>query len=127
MCEFTSAVYLSFIKTLAGTYAVRVRNPKNLPETVIIPPTYNGIAVTKIAYKGFYGCASLKNIILPESIVEIDRNAFGNSGVESVTLPEGNWDLYINGESAGATAIQTGLTGAQTLSAVSCYVYKKAA
>lgn len=93
MCEFTTEVYLSFVKTLAGTYAVQVRNPKNLPETVIIPPTYNGIAVTKIAYKGFYGCASLKNIILPESIVEIDRNAFGNSGVESVTLSEGISDI----------------------------------
>ncbi len=40
------------------------------------------------------------------------------------TLPNGSWDLYINGAQAGATAISTGNTGAQTIDAVSCYVYK---
>jgi hypothetical protein len=43
----------------------------------------------------------------------------------NVTLPEGTWDMYINGKAAGATAIESGLSGAQTIDAVSCYVYKK--
>jgi pullulanase len=43
----------------------------------------------------------------------------------NVTLPEGNWDMYINGQKAGATAIESGLSGAQNIDAVSCYVYKK--
>ena len=42
-----------------------------------------------------------------------------------VTLPEGNWDMYINGERAGATALESGLSGEQNIGAVSCYVYKK--
>ena len=42
------------------------------------------------------------------------------------TLPSGGWDLYVNGESAGARALQTGVSGAQKIAAVSCYVYKSA-
>ena len=45
---------------------------------------------------------------------------------KSLTLPEGNWDLYINGTQAGATAISTGLTGTQSIAGISCYVFKKA-
>jgi hypothetical protein len=33
--------------------------------------------------------------------------------------------MYINGQKAGATAIESGLSGAQNIDAVSCYVYKK--
>ncbi|MBD5632694.1 MAG: type I pullulanase [Clostridia bacterium] len=41
------------------------------------------------------------------------------------TLPtDGAWDLYINGETAGATVIAANQTGAQSIAAVSCYVYK---
>lgn len=43
----------------------------------------------------------------------------------NVTLPAGNWDLYVNGTTAGATAIERGLSGAQTIEAVSCYVFVK--
>lgn len=42
-----------------------------------------------------------------------------------IRLPSGNWDLYINGTTAGTTAIKSGLTGAQTIEAVSCYVFVK--
>ena len=42
-----------------------------------------------------------------------------------VTLPEGNWNMYFNGERAGATALESGLSGEQNIGAVSCYVYKK--
>jgi hypothetical protein len=33
--------------------------------------------------------------------------------------------MYINGERAGATALESGLSGEQNIGAVSCYVYKK--
>ena len=42
-----------------------------------------------------------------------------------VTLPYGTWDLFINGTTAGTTAIESGLSGAQTIEAISCYVFVK--
>jgi pullulanase/glycogen debranching enzyme len=48
-----------------------------------------------------------------------------NESNVNVTLPDGVWDLYVNGEQAGATAIESGLTGQQNIDKVSCYVYKK--
>ncbi len=43
----------------------------------------------------------------------------------TVTLPYGTWDLFINGTTAGTTAIQSDLTGVQTIEAISCYVFVK--
>lgn len=50
-----------------------------------------------------------------------------NAGLSAanVTLPYGTWDLFINGTAAGTTAIQSGLSGAQTIEAISCYVFVK--
>ena len=48
-----------------------------------------------------------------------------NETAKSVTLPSGNFDLYINGTTAGTTALQTDLTGAQQVDAISCYVFVK--
>ena len=45
---------------------------------------------------------------------------------KTISLPAGNWNLYINGTTAGATAISSNLTGSQTIEGISCYVYKKA-
>ena len=51
-----------------------------------------------------------------------------NAGLSNVNvnLPQGTWDLYVNGQTAGATAIATGLSGSQTIEKISCYVYKLA-
>ena len=45
---------------------------------------------------------------------------------ETITLPEGGWDMYVSGAKAGATAIQTGLSGEFSADGISCYVFKKA-
>ena len=45
---------------------------------------------------------------------------------QMLSLPAGNWNLYINGTTAGATPIETNRTGSQTIEGISCYVYKKA-
>jgi hypothetical protein len=42
-----------------------------------------------------------------------------------ITLPDGTWDMYINGDAAGADPIASGLSAKQKISAVSCHVYKK--
>lgn len=40
------------------------------------------------------------------------------------TLPTGSWNLYIDGERAGSSVLESNLTGEQTVSPISCYVYK---
>lgn len=42
----------------------------------------------------------------------------------NLALPEGTWDLYIDGTHAGATARESGLSGTQQITPISCYVYK---
>ena len=49
-----------------------------------------------------------------------------NESSVNVNLPVGNWNLHVNGERAGASAIATGLSGTQNIDKVSCYVYVKA-
>ena len=45
---------------------------------------------------------------------------------KKLTLPAGSWNLYINGSQAGTTAISTNLSGEQSITGISCYVFKKA-
>jgi len=39
-------------------------------------------------------------------------------------LPEGKWDLYIDGTRSGNTVLENDKTGKQSIAAISCYVYK---
>lgn len=53
-----------------------------------IPPTYNGLPVTRIASGGFYRDASIKTIIIPDSITDIGASAFeGCEVLDSLTIP----------------------------------------
>ena len=45
----------------------------------------------------------------------------------NVTLPEGNWDLCINGTQSGTEAIESGLNGSKSIEGISCYVFVKKA
>lgn len=47
-----------------------------------------------------------------------------NETAVNYTLPNGNWDLYVNGTSAGATVIENDCSGAKSIAGLSCYVYK---
>ncbi|MCD8371759.1 MAG: type I pullulanase [Clostridia bacterium] len=42
----------------------------------------------------------------------------------TITL-DGSWDLYVSGMQAGASAIESGISGTQTVAGISCSVYKK--
>ena len=44
--------------------------------------------MTTIPWGMFNGCTQLKEIKLPDSVIEIQGNAFGSSGLESVTIPD---------------------------------------
>jgi hypothetical protein len=52
-----------------------------------IPQTYNGLPVTKIAWRGFTE-SRIKSIEIPEGIEEIDRNAFSCTNIKTIKLPQ---------------------------------------
>ena len=59
-------------------------------DEIIIPDTvwYNGKAyrVTEIAASAFYG-SSVKNIVLPQTLITIGESAFGNSDITQIIIP----------------------------------------
>lgn len=65
---------------------------------IVIPEQYNGVPVTKINSFAFAECKSIKEVYVPNSIVEIGLSAFsGCSSLEKITLPFiGTQSLYID-------------------------------
>jgi hypothetical protein len=56
-----------------------------IPSKVVIEgKTYS---VVSIAYKAFENCKGLTNITIPSSVIEIDADAFRNSGLTTIELP----------------------------------------
>ena len=60
----------------------------------------------------------MKKVSLLVTVYNAEENA------KEYSLPSGNWDLYVNGTQAGATAIESNLSGKQSIDGISCYVYK---
>ena len=60
--------------------------------TVIdIPSVYNGIAITSIGPRAFYGCTGLTSITIPDSVTSIGEYAFWDcTGLTSITAATGN-------------------------------------
>lgn len=59
---------------------------------LVIPPTYNGVPVTRIGIEAFRGCKVFSKVTLPNSIRVIDSYAFydvGPSGYLVFEIPEG--------------------------------------
>ena len=55
---------------------------------VVVPSTYENLPVTRIADKMFYKCASLTEVVLPNTLKEIGANAFYNcKALTSIDLP----------------------------------------
>lgn len=54
---------------------------------VIIPGTINGWPVVRIGNGAFYHNLKLNNVIIPDSVTNIDDDAFGYSAVTSVVMP----------------------------------------
>lgn len=59
----------------AETYEISAANPFDMPETVVIPDTYNGKPVTKIAEDGFAEC-EIKTVILGSNVKYVSDRAF---------------------------------------------------
>ncbi|MBQ3000410.1 MAG: leucine-rich repeat domain-containing protein [Oscillospiraceae bacterium] len=55
---------------------------------IVIPDTYNGLPITEIDGFAFRGNATLKSVVIPDSVTKIGRCAFQEcSSLESITLP----------------------------------------
>ena len=51
-------------------------------------------SVTTICDLAFYGCASLKSVVIPQNVTYIGKGAFANSGLTSIMIPEGVTEIY---------------------------------
>ena len=76
-----------------GTYEVSVGRAKDNTE-IIIPSTYNGKPVTKIADSGFEFITdpnySIEKIVIPESVTAIGKDAFSTcTALKSLSIPGG--------------------------------------
>ncbi len=84
----------------------------------------NGEAVVKLVKRsGALLAFTMTNPYTGEQLFVV-YNA--KQSAETITLPEGGWDMYVSGTKAGATAIRTGLSGEFSADGISCYVFKKA-
>lgn len=50
----------------------------------------------------------------------------GNETAVDYTLPDGSWNLHIDGTRAGSAVLQGGVKGKQSIAPLSCYVYRLA-
>ena len=72
-----------------NSYSIsRVKNCTDME--IVIPSVYNGKPVTAIADRAFYGCDTLVNVTIPDSVTSIGMYAFrGCTSLKSITIPEG--------------------------------------
>ena len=80
-----------FEKASDQGYALRYYTMALIPDdTVVIPETYKGQAVTAIRGNVFMDMNSLKHITLPSGVKFLDDNAFWNcSALQDINFPEG--------------------------------------
>lgn len=71
----TDVAYFNFVEIASGEYEISVKDINNLPTQIILPSTYNGGVVTKIAMQGFAG-ANITKIAIPSGYLVIGGYAF---------------------------------------------------
>jgi beta-lactamase regulating signal transducer with metallopeptidase domain len=88
--ESDSYEYFEFSKLSDGTYSIAAKQRTDLPEELVLPGTYNGKPVTKIAERAFYDRTGIKSVKIPESVIAINKMAFsGCTSLVNVELPQG--------------------------------------
>lgn len=89
ICYYLRSDYTAVVTYLSGNESL---NCYHAAGNVTIPSTVerNGVKykITGIGDRAFYGCSFLKTITLPEGIDYIGKNAFEDSGIESIKIPK---------------------------------------
>ena len=68
---------------------VEIAGYSGYPENIDIPEKIDGKSVTRIGYKAFEECKSLKNVTIPNNVTTIDIEAFSNcENLTSIVLPD---------------------------------------
>lgn len=89
-------------------------------DEIVVPSTYNGLPVIRIARRVFENKVNLKKIILPDTIEHIDNFAFaGCTALEYIDLPSGL--KYMQKDAFSGSGIRTlDLTDTTALNYFSC-------
>lgn len=70
-----------------NTYSISKVN-ETVNGKIIVPETYNGMPVISIGSNSFFNCKNITEIVIPNTITQIDYAAFnGCSSLEKMTLP----------------------------------------
>lgn len=78
----TDSSYFAFTLLEDDTYSIAAKDVTNLPESVVLPSTYEGKAVTRVADAGFVDFGNeaynqtMITLYIPKSIILIGSNAF---------------------------------------------------
>lgn len=92
-----------------------------LRQTVAYDRNERTFACEIVKKEGAFVAFTIRNIQSGEKLLII-YNA--NETAVDYTLPNGNWDLYVNGTQAGNSVIAEDQSGAKRIEGISCYVYK---
>jgi hypothetical protein len=74
----TDNSYFTFTLLDDDTYSIAAKDVTNIPAGVVLPSTYNGKAVTSVAFSGFFKCSTLIEIVIPDGIISIGGVAFAD-------------------------------------------------
>ena len=88
----SSETSLTYMPLPDGTYGVTAGNSRYL-DTIVIPETYNGKAVSTILENAFNGSTHLKSITIPSSVTRVEDNAFYDCG--NIEFNEHDNALYL--------------------------------
>ena len=98
--QATSDEYFTFTEQQDGTFGIVAKNVNNLPDTVVIPDSYNGKAVSYVGFEAFKEAKGIKRVIIPDSVKSVGTDAFRNcESLESLTIGRGvktfGWHAFV--------------------------------
>lgn len=80
--------YLDFELQEDDTYGVRMKKGASAPQHVIIPATHEGKTVTTVLRNAFYKQEKLIRVDLPNTIRSLEYGAFSATSLKEIVLPE---------------------------------------
>lgn len=84
---YTENLEYEFDEETKSYTVIGVKEGESLAQELVIPSFYKNYPVTKIGEKAFHYCGA-KKIDLPNSIVIIDKSAFGEGRMEEIVIPD---------------------------------------